>query len=346
MNTWKKIAACSFVFCFLLAGSLWSGEKLYVHNWTEYLPEDVIAQFEKESGIEVVYTTFESNEELYAEIRKQEIRYDLIFPSNHYLDKMRREGLLRKIDRKKVPGIGNIDPALLDRPFDPENHYSIPYLWGTTGIGVNTKLVKSATPKAFADFWKPQFKGRVMLTDDMREVFAIALRVLGYSGNTRKESEIVAAYAKLLDLMPNIRLFSSESQRKVLISGQTPIGSLWNGEAYLALEENPDIHYIYPAEGAIVWMDSMAIPENATNIKGAHKLMAFILRPEIAVQICQKVGYATPNKAAMALLSPGIAQNTTIYPQAEIFEQGEIQLDVGEALPIYQHYWKLLKEGH
>ncbi|MDL2285900.1 extracellular solute-binding protein [Desulfococcaceae bacterium OttesenSCG-928-F15] len=343
MKIYDKILGLVLIFCFLAAGSLWAGEKLYVHNWTEYLPDELIAQFEEETGIDVIYTTFESNEELYAEIKDKKKKYDLIFPSTHYLDKMHREGLLRKINKKKVPGIKNIDPMLLNSPYDPKNKYSIPYLWGTTGIGVNSEMMNPATLTSFSDFWKPKFKGKVMLTDDMREVFAMALRVLGYSGNTRNESEIVAAYAKLLDLMPNIHLFSSESQRKILLSGKTPVGSLWNGEAYLAFEENPAIKFIYPSEGAIIWMDSMVIPKNAANVKGAYKFMEFLLRPEVAKKICEEVGYATPNIAAKALLPAEIINNTTVFAPPDVFSKGEIQVDVGDALPIYQHYWKLLK---
>lgn len=344
MNGKKRIPALAAGFFLLLCGALWAGKPLYVYNWSEYMPEKVLRFFEEETGIKVVYATYDSNEEMYAKLKNSGGKgYDLIFPSTYYVDKMRREGLLKKLDKNLLPGLKNVDHSLLDKNYDPGNVYSVPFLWGSVGIGINTEIMDSADLTAFADFWQPRFKGKVMLTDDMREVFGMALRVMGYSGNTTDESEIAQAYAKLLDLMPNIKLFSAESQRQVLLDGKTPVGSLWNGEAYMAAMENPAIRFIYPKEGAIFWMDSMAIPKRAANVKGAHRLIEFILRPEIAKLITEEIGYATPNKAAQALLAPEIAGNPTVYPPDDVIMKGEFQVDVGDAIPIYQNYWERLK---
>ncbi|MDL2285901.1 extracellular solute-binding protein [Desulfococcaceae bacterium OttesenSCG-928-F15] len=346
MRMWKRISPLMVGFCLLMCGTLWAGESLHVYNWSEYMPEEVLVLFEKETGIKVIYTTYDSNEAMYAKLTSPDGKgYDLIFPSTYYVDKMRREGLLKKLDKSLLPGLENVEHSLLDKGYDPGNEYSVPYLWGSTGIGINTEQLNAEGLTQFADFWAPRFKGKVMLTDDKREVFAMALRVLGYSGNSTSEAEIMQAYAKLLDLMPNIRLFSAESQRQVLLSGETPVGSLWNGEAYMAALENPAIQFIYPREGAIFWLDSMVIPRDAANVEGAHKFINFILKPEIAKMITEEIGYTTPNKAAQALLDPGVASNPTVYPPEEVILNGEFQVDVGDAISIYQHYWDLLK-GH
>lgn len=330
----------------LLAGSAQAKESLFVYNWSEYMPEAVIALFEKETGIKVVYTTFDANEAMYARVKLLDGKgYDLIFPSTYYVDKMRKEGLLLPLDKSLLPGMDKLDASLLNKSYDPENRYSIPYLWGSTAIGVHAGMVDATKVTAFADFWKPEYKGQVMLTNDMREVFGLALHVLGYSGNSIQETEIAAAYEKLRELMPNLRLFAAENQKQVLLSGEAVIGAIWNGEAYMAAEENPDIRYVYPKEGAVFWVDSMAIPKGAANPEGAHRFIDFILRPEIAKMITEEIGYATPNRAAKALLLPEVASNPTVYPDAELVQNGEFQNDVGDAILIYQRYWERLKTG-
>lgn len=342
----KSILTLVVGFSLLLAGLAQANERLFVYNWSEYMPEAVIALFEKETGIKVVYTTYDANEAMYARIRLLDGKgYDLIFPSTYYVDKMRKEGLLMPLNKELLPGLVHLDPSLLNKSYDPENRYSLPYLWGSTAIGVHAGLVDASKVTAFADLWKPEYKGRVMLTNDMREVFGLALHVLGYSGNSVKEAEIAAAYEKLRDLMPSLRLFAAENQKQVLLSGEAVIGAIWNGEAYMAAEENPDIRYVYPKEGAVFWVDSMAIPKGAANPEGAHRFINFILRPEIAKMITAEIGYATPNKAAKAFLSPEVASNPTVYPDAELVHNGEFQNDVGDAILIYQRYWERLKTG-
>ncbi|MCW7754873.1 extracellular solute-binding protein [Desulfobotulus sp. H1] len=343
----KKMAVTLLlVFCLIFTGSAQARQTLYVYNWSEYMPNAVISLFEKETGIRVIYTTYDANETMYARIKLLDGKgYDLIFPSTYFVDKMRQEGLLMPLDKTRLPGMSNLDPSLLNKPYDPENRYSIPYLWGSTAIGVHAGMTDASGVSAFEDFWNPIYRGRVMLTNDMREVFGVALHVLGFSGNSTEESEIAAAYEKLRALMPSLRVFAAENQKQVLLSGEAVIGAIWNGEAYMAAEENPDIRYIYPKEGAVFWVDSMVIPKGAANPEAAHRFIDFVLRPEIARMITEEIGYATPNKAAKALLSPEVASNPTVYPDAELVETGEFQTDVGDAILIYQRYWERLKTG-
>lgn len=335
---------------FFLAAFFWcasafaGGGVLHFYNWSEYIPDSVLEQFNRETGIKVIYTTYDSNEVLYEKLRlKEKNGYDLAVPSTYYVNKMRREGLLAPIDKKLLPNFQNLDEKLLDRPFDPKNDYSVPYMWGTTGIGVNTANIPAGSVTSWEDLWKPEFRGRVLLQNDPREVLGLGLKVLGYSVNDTDPSHIEGAYMELLKLMKNVRQFNSESPMMPFLNGEVDTGMIWNGEAYLASLENPAISYVYPKEGVMIWMDSLVIPKNARNVKSAHRFLNFLLRPEIAAAISAEVGYATPNRKALPLLPKAVRENRTVYPSDEDLARGEFQMDVGPASSAYEKYWKMLK---
>lgn len=342
----KKIIA--FLIILLPSMAIAKTETLYIYNWTEYMPDKVIAEFQKETGIKVNYSTYDSNEAMHAKIKvlKKNEGYDLVFPSTYYVDKMRKEGLLTEIDKTKLSNLKNLDPSLLDKPYDPGNKYSIPYLWGSSSIAVNSKFIDPKAITSWNDLWKPEFKNRLVLTDDIREVFAMALMSLGFSGNTKDPVQIEAAYKKLATLKPNVRLYNSESPKLPFLNQEVYAGMIWNGEAYMASLENPDIKFIYPKEGTIFWIDNMIIPKNARNIENAHKFINFILKPEIAKIISHEIGYATPNQAARQLMDEKVRNNKTIYPDPGIVSAGEFQVDIGDAILTYEKYWEKLKTGN
>jgi spermidine/putrescine transport system substrate-binding protein len=169
--------------------------------------------------------------------------------------------------------------------------------------------------------------------------------VLGYSGNSTQPREIEAAYQKLTTLVPNVRVYDSEAPRMPYLEGETDAGMIWNGEAYQAHGENPAIVYIYPAEGAALWMDSLVIPKNARNVEFSYRFINYILRPEIGKAISEEIGYATPNLASLALLDESLRDNRTVYPNALDLKNTEFQVDVGDAIKVYEKYWELLKAG-
>lgn len=342
----KKIIL--FLAVFIPSIAIAKTETVFIYNWTEYMPDKVIAEFQKETGIKVNYSTYDSNEAMHAKIKvlKKNEGYDVVFPSTYYVDKMRKEGLLAEIDKTKLPNLKNLDPSLLDKPYDPGNKHSIPYLWGSSSLAYNAKLVPDGTITSWNDLWKPEFKNRLVLTDDIREVFAMALISLGYSGNTKDPVQIEAAYKKLVTLKPNIRLFNSESPKLPFLNQEVSAGMIWNGEAYMASVENPDIKFVYPKEGTIFWIDNMIIPKNARNLENAHKFINFILKPEIAKAISQEVGYATPNQTARQLMDEKVRNNKTIYPDPAVVSAGEFQVDIGDAIQTYEKYWEKLKTGN
>lgn len=322
------------------------GKTLYFYNWTEYVPPGLLEQFTKETGIKVIYSTYESNETMYAKLKTyKEGAYDLVVPSTYFVDKMRKEGMIQKIDKSQLTNFKNLDPEVLNKPFDPNNDYSIPYIWGATAIGINSDEIDPKSVTSWADLWKPQYKSSLLLTDDAREVFQIALRKLGYSGNTTDPKEIEAAYKELQKLMPNVAAFNSDNPANPYMEGEVNLGMVWNGSAYVARQAGTPLQVVWPKEGGIFWMDSLAIPANAKNKEGALKLINFLLRPDVAKEVAETIGYPTPNLAARKLLSPEVANDKSLYPDAETISKGEWQNDVGDASAIYEQYYQKLKAG-
>ncbi|WP_044469584.1 ABC transporter substrate-binding protein [Mannheimia massilioguelmaensis] len=320
-------------------------EELYIYNWTDYIPSDLVAEFTQETGIKVNYSTFESNEEMFSKLKLMADKpgYDLVFPSSYYISKMIKENMLAPIDQSKLKNVKQIPTNLLHKDFDPENKFSLPYVYGLTGIAVNTSVIDPKQITSWGDLWKEQFKGKVLLTADSREVFHIALLLDGKSPNTQSEDEIKTAYERLTKILPNVAAFNSDTPELPYIQGEVDLGMIWNGSAYMAAKENPDIKFIYPKEGAIFWMDNYAIPKNARNIEGAHKFIDFMLRPEHAKVIIERMGFSMPNEGVKALLSAENANNPLLFPPATEIEKGIFQSDVGNATEIYEKYWNQLK---
>ncbi|MBK4775359.1 spermidine/putrescine ABC transporter substrate-binding protein PotD [Candidatus Pantoea edessiphila] len=320
---------------------------LYFYNWTEYVPTGLLEQFTKETGIKVVLSTYESNEVMYSKLKTLKSgSYDLIVPSSYFVDKMRKEKMLQKIDKAALTNFKNLDVKLLNKPFDPNNDYSIPYIWGATIIGVNSAEIDPKTITSWADLWKPQFKKSLLLIDDAREVFQIALRKLGMSGNTRNSKEIQAAYNELKKLMPNVVAFNSDNPGNPYMEGDVVLGMVWNGSAYVARKSGAPLQTVWPKEGGIFWMDNLAIPTNAKNKKGALKLINFLLRPEIAAKVATTIGYPTANREAKKFLPKQMINDQLLYPSDQLLKKGEWQNDIGNASKEYETLFQKLKANH
>ncbi|MFW1560225.1 extracellular solute-binding protein [Vibrio parahaemolyticus] len=318
-------------------------QELYFYNWSEYIPNEVLEDFTKETGIKVIYSTYESNESMYAKLKTQGSGYDLVVPSTYFVSKMRKEGMLQQIDKKKLSHFSDLDTNFLDKPFDPNNNYSIPYIWGATGIGINADMLDTSSVSKWDDFWDSKWEGQLMLMDDSREVFHIALTKLGYSPNTTNPDEIKAAYEELKKLMPNVLVFNSDFPANPYLAGEVSLGMLWNGSAYMARQEGANIDIIWPEKGTIFWMDSLAIPAGAKNVDAAHKMIDFLLRPENAAKIALEIGYPTPVKTAHELLPKEFANDPSIFPPQEVMDSGTWQDEVGEASVMYDEYFQKLK---
>lgn len=342
--SFSKLLKTTLISSLILFSSSIFAEKLYIYNWTEYIPNSLLQKFTKETGIEVVYSTFESNEEMYSKMKLTNGGgYDLIFPSSYYIGKMAKEGMLAKLDKTKLVNFAQITPSLLNKNFDPENQYSLPYVYGLTGIGINSAEIDPKAVTSWADLWNSKYKGKTLLTADSREVFHIALLLKGFSPNTTENKEIESAYHLLQKLIPNVQSFNSDSPDVPYVQGEVSLGMIWNGSAFRAHKENPDIQFIYPREGVIIWMDNYAIPKNAEHKEAAYKFIDFMLRPESAKEVIETMGFSMPNEGVKALLEPTDVNDLTLFPPQEQIEKGVFQEDVGDAIDIYEKYWHLLK---
>jgi spermidine/putrescine transport system substrate-binding protein len=340
------------VFCFfmlllgLFAKAHAKDNVVNIYNWSSYISSDILKEFTKETGIKVNYATYDSNETLYAKLKANpHTGYDVIVPSTYFVDRMRQQGMLRPLDKSRLSNFKNLNPTLLNKSYDPGNHYSIPYFWTLTAIAVNSKIHSPQQLKNWADFWNPHYRNQLLLLDDVHEVFSMALMVLGYSANDTDPEHIRKAYLKLKQLMPNVRLFNNDGVKSLFIDEDLSIGMAWNGDIYQAAQENPALRFLYPKEGFVISIDSMAIPKDALHVNNAYVFINFILRPDIAKKLSLATGYPTPNLAAYRLMPKAILNNAMIYPDAKTLQRGVVQTDVGSAETVYQHYWELLKIG-
>ncbi len=320
-------------------------EKVVVYNWSNYIPEGVLEDFTRETGIEVEYTTYDNNEIMYTRLKLLRGRgYDVVVPSTSLVAKMRDEGLLHPLDHALLPNLAALDPELLNKPYDVGNQYSVPYVWGSTGIGLNTAKIDPATVTKWTDLWQKKWRGQLLMADDMHEAFNIALRINGHKINSTDPDEIKQAYELLKKLLPNLKTISVE-QSAAFLSGNVDIGIIWNGEAITAQAENPAIRYIYPAEGANFWIDSFAIPAHAIHVENAHTFINYMLREDVAVRCVQELGYATPHLAAKKSLDEPTRNNPAIFPPPEIMASADFYQQAGDASELYQLYWEKLKAG-
>ena len=298
-------------------------QQLFLFNWGNYIDPELIKEFEAETGIQVVYETFDSNDAMEAKLKQGGTRYDIVFPSESSITKLVNQNLLQKLDHSKIKGLENISPFLLNSPVDKGNQYTVPYFWGTVGIMVNTKYIDPESIQTWNDLWKEDFKNKVLVLDGNREALGMALQSLGYSLNSKNEDELKAAEQKLKELKPNVRAVLNEEIKTMMKLEEAPIGMGYSGDAAAVAEENPNVQYILPKDGSAVWTDNFAIAHTAVNIEGAYAFINFMLRPENAARNAEYVGYSTPNEKAKELMDPEVTSDETYYPSEEIINSLE-----------------------
>ena len=341
----KRLLSC-MIFSALFPLAAFADDKiLNIYAWSGEIPETVIQQFENETGIKVNFSTYENNEIMYAKLRAtKNPGYDIIIPYSSFVDRMRRQGMLDPLDKSKLPNLNNLNPNLLHPAFDPELTYSVPFIWGVTGIFANAHYHDTTPIKKWADLWEHRYENQLLMLDDIRDVFAVALLTLGYSVNDNNPEHIKAAYQKLKLLMPNIKVFSSDAVISILIDEDATIGVAWNGDGFKASRENHQVQFIYPEEGFLIWVDNLAIPKSAPHKEAAHLFINFILRADVARDIALYSGYPTANLAGQNLLPVAIRNNPIAYPPKEVLRRGEFVTDVGDhILKLYEAYWEKLK---
>lgn len=303
--------------------------QLNLYAWSEYVPHSVIQKFEEETGIKVSMETYSSNEEMLAKLLAGGGRYDLIQPSEYTIEALIREGLLQPLDHEEIPNLKNLAPEFREMPFDPGNKYSVPWMAGTVGIVVNRELVQDEI-NTYADVFQEKYRGRIVVLDDAREMTSWALGTLGYGINEVTDENLAKVKALLSQWLPLVRVFDSDSPKTPLLNGDVALGVVWSGEGALLLNESDKFEWILPAQGAHMFVDSLAIPAKAQNVENANKFINFILRPEISAMISADFPYLNPNQAARALLSTEALANRASFPTPEEMATLGTFVDIGE----------------
>ena len=332
-------------------GATGNAGELYVYNWGEYIDESVIEDFQKETGIKVVYDMFETNEEMYPILEAGGVVYDVVCPSDYMIEKMIQNNMLAEIDFNNVPNINNIDPKYMEvaKSFDPENKYAAPYTWGTVGILYNTSMIDDEIT-SWGDLWNPKYQGNILMQDSVRDAFMVGEKLLGYSINTTDKAELEKVKEKLIEQKPLVQAYVVDQVRDKMIGGEAAIGVIYSGEMlYVQNEvaksgEDFELKYVIPKEGTNVWMDAWVIPKNAKNKENAEKWIDFLNRPEIAKKNFEYITYPTPNKAAYDLLDKDLQENTALFPTDDMLKNSEVFKYLGdEGDGIYNDLWKEVK---
>ena len=326
-------------------------KEINIFTWTEYVPADIIDCFGLVYGVDVNVDYFSSNEELYTKMSFGESvnPYDVVHPSDYMIGVLIREELLQKLDQGKLTNKTNLDAGLVEA-YGTSVEYLVPYQMGTQAIIYNSETVTNP-PASWADLWKPEYKGRIVAVDDNRVIIGMALLTLGYDVNSADEKQLEEAKLKLYELMPNIRVFDSDSPKTPLLAGDVDLGIVWNGEAFLAQQENPAFEYVFPEEGSIIFYDGMGIPVNAPHPDISYAWFNYLMQGDVFWLTLVEYPYTNPNSAALEFAKANHADIYKAYMDspitntpADVFAKGHEVEDLGAALQLYDEIWTSIKE--
>lgn len=333
-------------FYYAQESNMMNSEKVVVYNWGEYLDPEVLTLFEQETGIDVVYEEFETNEILYPKISSGAIAYDVICPSDYMIQRMIENNLLAEINFDNIPNVKNIGKDYMEqsRQFDPENKYSVPYCWGTVGILYNKTMVDEPIT-SWSVLWDEKYKDNILMQDSVRDAFGVTLKYLGYSLNSTDLDELTEARDLLIKQKPLVQAYVIDQVRDKMIGNEAAIGVIYSGEAIYTQMENPDLEYVIPEEGSNIWIDSWVIPKNAENKENAEKFINFLCTPEIALMNFEYITYSTPNSEARKLIEDEAIRNSEIaFPDLSKYDNLETFQYLGtEADQTYGELWNQVK---
>ena len=321
--------------------------KVVVYNWGDYIDPAVNEMFTKETGIKVVYSDYANNEEMYASVEPGNVKYDVLFPSDYMIEKMINKDMLQKIDFSKIPNYENIDEQFLNLPYDSNNEYSVPYMWGTVGIVYNKTMVEEPVD-SWDILWDSKYKGQIFMYDSERDSIMVALKKLGYSMNTRDEKELEEAKQLLIEQAPLVLAYVGDEGKNKMINGEAALMTAWAGDAMVMLEENPDLAYVLPKEGTNYFVDGIVIPKNAENVEQAHEYINFLCRPDIAAMNAEYIGYSTPISAAREMLPDEMKNSEVAYPDESVLngELMEMFNDPSDIVSVYSSIWTQVKASN
>lgn len=298
-----------------------NARRLNVFNWSAYIAPETVPDFEKQAGVKVRYSIYESNEEMLARVFSGNSGWDIVFPTHYIVPPMREQGLLAPLDHALLPNLKNIDPAFQAPPSDPKLVHSVPYLWNATGILYNKKVTPA--PEKWADLWEPHWKGHLTMLDDPAEVFGAALRKLGYSLNSREPAQLQAAKEEAVRQKPLLRAYLNTEVRDQLVAGDILGAQIWSTTAQQAIDVNKDLVFVYPKDGFPLSLDCAVILAESPRKAIAHEFLNYVLQPRVGARIAETMRTATANGASKPLMSAANQNNATLYPPPEIMARAE-----------------------
>ena len=333
-------------FVYMNNGNSSSGRQVIVYNWGDYIDPDVIAMFEEETGIHVIYEEYETNEIMYPKVQSGAIAYDAVCPSDYMIQRMIESDLLAEIDYDNIPNIKYIDDVYMEfsTQFDEENRYSVPYLWGTVGILYNKNVVDEPVD-SWEILWNEKYKDSILMQDSVKDAFAVALKYLGYSLNSTDLDELEAAKKLLIEQKPLVQAYVVDQVRDKMIGNEAALGVIYSGEALYCQQENPDLEYVIPKEGSNLWIDSWVIPKNAKNKENAEAFINFLCRPDIAKMNFEYITYSIPNSAGRSLIEDERMRSSTIaFPDITSLDNCETFRFLGDDNEaVYNALWREVK---
>ncbi|MDU7212815.1 MAG: spermidine/putrescine ABC transporter substrate-binding protein [Clostridium sp.] len=313
-----------------------SNKVINVFNCGDYIDEELITKFEEETGYKVEYSTYDTNEIMYSKIKSGSNKYDLVFPSDYMIEKMINEGMAEKINFDNIPNYKYIDEKFKNLSYDPNNEYSVPYMWGTIGIIYNPEIVKEEV-KSWDILWDKKYDKEIIMFNSVRDTMAIALSKLGYSMNSTNPEEIKQAADILIEQKPIVKAWFVDQVKDAMINDEAALATVWSGDANYIISENPKLEYVVPEEGSNKWFDAMVIPKDAPNKEGAEAFINFLTDPENSLQNVDYIQYYTPNWKTYEMLDDEVKES---YPTDETLDNCEVFKDLDrDSLKIYDDEW-------
>ena len=318
------------------------GGELNVFIWSNYLPDNAIAEFERRYDAKLNIELYDSNEALLAKLQSGGTNYDIIVPSDYMVTVLHEQGLLQELNRDVLTNFSNVDPQFAGLPYDSANQFSIPYMWGTTGIAYRKDKVAQPI-ESWAALWDARYKDRIAMLDDVRETFGAALKLLGKSENSTDAAEIQEAAELLMQQKPLVKAYDSGGFDQMLLSGDAWIAQAYSGQIAKAIVENAAIAYVIPKEGCTIFVDNMCIPRNALHKDLAYEFMNFVLEAPIAANIANGTGYSSVNLAARPMIRPELLTNEAAYPPRDALDRCEFIRELGPVIGVYDRWWTEVK---
>ena len=338
--------------CIVIIGIFFTGcsknysEEINFFNYGENIDEETIKEFEKKYGIKVNIETFDDMEAMYQKVSSGGVKYDVVLVSDALMPRMIKNNLVQELNKDNIPNISQMDEEYLNLEIDPGNKYSVPYMFGTVGLIYNKDVVKEEVD-SWDILWDEKYKDKIFMFDTYRDTLGVALKKLGYSLNSTDPKEIEEAKELLLSQRELVDpIYGVDNGTVMIPAGESDINMIWSGEGLNLQDENPNLVYVVPKEGANFWIDSLCIPTNAKNVEGAEKFINFVSDKESALRIADEIGYTTPNKEARLEQPESVRNNPNAYMPKEIMDRCEIYVDLSKDVKrLYDDAWLEIKSN-